>query len=398
VVTVRARLYFSMLLAGALICGSLCAPAHTQSPGDVGPIAGETPPADSPQVQMEGLPTDAPATVDGCQVIARVDGQVVLACEQLWQVNRMIEKSRVPVPDKQLPEVRDQLMKQQLANNLDTKLLYGQFLHNFPAENLPHIEENLQKPFEQQEMPRLMKILEVDSQKDLELKLCKLGSSLNDAKRSFNERVIAQEWVRSKVKINEEVSPVDMLEYYQSHLADYDFPATARWEELMVRADRFKSPSDAYAALCGMGNEVMRKLATNPVASAPIFADIAKAKSQGFTASDGGINDWTTKGALKDEAIDVALFSLPVGQMSPILKSDDGFHIIRVLERKDAGRKPFTDVQNKIRDQLKEERFHDGVEKYLAELHRDARIWTIYTGPIAAETLLASSPGATKKR
>ena len=31
--------------------------------------------------------------------------------------------------------------------------------------------------------------------------------------------------------------------------------------------------------------------------------------------------------------------------MSPILESDEGFHIVRVLERQEAGRKPFTDVQ-----------------------------------------------------
>jgi hypothetical protein len=159
-----------------------------------------------------------------------------------------------------------------------------------------------------------------------------------------------------------------------------------------------KNPGDAYAALCGMGNEASRRLAAKPAPGTPIFTDVAKAKSQGFTASEGGINDWTTKGALKDAELDKALFSLPVGQMSTILKSDDGFHIVRVLERREAGRKPFTDVQNKIRDQLKEERFHQGVEKYLAELHKDARIWTIYTGPVAAEVLLASSPGGAKKR
>ena len=57
------------------------------------------------------------------------------------------------------------------------------------------------------------------------------------------------------------------------------------------------------------------------------------------------------------KAIDDALFTLQIGQMSPIIDSGPSFHIIRVLERKEAGRKAFTDVQADIRDRLKEKRY-----------------------------------------
>jgi parvulin-like peptidyl-prolyl isomerase len=96
--------------------------------------------------------------------------------------------------------------------------------------------------------------------------------------------------------------------------------------------------------------------------------------------------------------IDHALFSLEVGRLSPILESDAGFHIVRVLERKQAGRKPFTEVQNDIREKLKDERFRDAVEEYIAELRRDARIWTAYTGPVSADVLLGQPPGDTRRR
>ena len=44
--------------------------------------------------------------------------------------------------------------------------------------------------------------------------------SLADVRRTFNERVIASEWIRSKVKVNEDVSPDELIEYYRAHLAD----------------------------------------------------------------------------------------------------------------------------------------------------------------------------------
>jgi parvulin-like peptidyl-prolyl isomerase len=378
-------------LLGATICGLLCAPSCAQellesAPPDVTPIW-------SPDA----------ANLEGCQVVARIDNQIVLACEVLWRVNQMVEahQQRVPpdqrVPPEQLEPIRQQLMKRELGAMLDRKLLYDEFRRNVPAENMPRIEETLLEPFEEREIPELMKQLKVDNQRELEQELARLGSSLADVRRTFNEKVIASEWIRSKVKINEEVSPDEMLEYYRAHLADYDYPTQARWEEIMVRKNRFKGSREAYAELARMGNEVWQQ-GTEKAVQGAAFANVAKTKSDGFTAKDGGEHPWTTQGALKTTVIDQALFSLQVGQMSPILESDDAFHVVRVLERKEAGRKPFTDVQGEIRDRLKEERFQLAVDQYLNKLRRDARIWTAFTGNVSADVLLGRKPGETQQR
>jgi hypothetical protein len=288
-------------------------------------------------------------------------------------------------------------MRREVAQLVDRKLLYNQFRRNVPQENLPRIEQNLIEPFEQHELPNLMKTLKVTNQRDLEREIARLGSSLTDVQRAFNERVIATEWIRSKVKINEEVSPEELTEYYHAHLTDYDYPTKARWEELMVRKDRFKDPREAYAEMAKLGNEVWQRGSQQPVRGAA-FADVAKAKSDGFTAKDGGVHGWTTKGALQCEAINEALFALQVGQMSPILDSGPAFHIVRVLERKEAGRQPFTEVQGDIREKLKDQRFSAAVEKYLAQLRQDARIWTAFTGNVSADVLLGRKPDEAQQR
>jgi hypothetical protein len=339
-----------------------------------------------------------PVTVDGSQVIARINGQVVQACEVLWMVNLMIEKNRDKIPPTQLAEVRDVLIKKQLAALVDRKLLYDAFRRGVPAENLPKIEANLNDPFEQQELPLLMKQFNVNSQPDLERELCRLGSSLNDVKRAFNERVIAGEWMRNKIKVDEEVSPIEIHDYYQEHLAAYDYKAQARWEELMVRKARFPDVRQAYAEVARLGNEASIIAAHSRDPKQPIFTEIAKAKSDGFTADKGGQNDWTSKGAKAIKPIDDALFSLEVGQMSPILEDETGFYIVRVLERKEAGRKPFTEVQVEIRDTIKKARLHEAQVKYLAQLHDEARIETIYTGRISADALAGRTADDTVKR
>jgi hypothetical protein len=387
------RFVNSFLIAAAVTTFgvSLCAPAASQDYLDA------TPPEVTPLWHADS------ASLDGCQIIARIDSQIVLACEVLWQVNLDIERrlAQLPpetrVPPEQLEEFRREAMRHQVALLVNRKLVFDQFRRAVPPEKMSEIEEKLLEPFHEQEMPRLMEQLKVENQQELERELIRLGSSLADVRRSFNEQFIFIEWIRTKVQINEEVSPDELLQYYQEHLADYEYPARARWEELMVRKDRFASSREAYAEIARLGNEVWQRGRAQGLRG-PAFAEIAKSNSDGFTAKDGGIQDWTSKGALKATAIDQALFSLQLGQMSPILESDEGFHIVRVLERKEAGREPFSDVQGKIRDKLKEQRFRAEVEKYLASLRRDARIWTAFTGTISADTLLGRKPEESQPR
>ena len=399
----------------------LCAPLRAQELLDAVPQGGAeaaAPIAGSPASQVqEMIPGTAPAAaaqpapltqgdaanLDGCQVVARIDDQIILACDILWRVNQLIEMQKqkvgadVELTEEQISAVRQQLMKREVAALVDRKLLFNEFRRNVPQENMPRIEENLRQPFTEKEMPNLMKQLKVNNQTELETELTRLGSSLADVRRSFNERVIAAEWIHSKVKISEDIGPDEMMTYYKAHLTDYDYPNQARWEELAVRKSRFKSAAEAYAALAHLGNEVWQQGTVKPVKGAA-FAEIAKAKSDGFTAQKGGEYDWTTKGSVQCKGINDALFTLQVGQMSSIIDSGPMFHIVRVLERHEAGRKSYTDVQGDIREKLKEERFQVEVEKYLTRLRGEARIWTAFTGNVSADTLLGRKPEETHTR
>ncbi len=145
----------------------------------------------------------------------------------------------------------------------------------------------------------------------------------------------------------------------------------------------FATPKEAWDAICKMGNDVL--------GGAP-FAEVAKAKSQGPTAANGGQRDWTTKGSLKSTQLDEALFgsqrgpALPVGTMSTIIEDADGYHIIRVVERKDAYRTPYRDAQVDIKKLLKEEQFKKKSEAYLAKLRQANPVWTIFDGQVPAAT------------
>ena len=160
-----------------------------------------------------------------------------------------------------------------------------------------------------------------------------------------------------------------MLGYYTDHHADYEFKAQARWEEMMVSFDRFPDKGAAWATIANMGLAVQH---------GQPFAEMAKAQSQGVTAYNGGAYDWTTQGSLAAKNIDENIFALPVGALSEIIKTDRGFHIVRVLERKAAGRKSFEETQAEITKKLKEDKRESQIKKYLDGLRQKTPVWTMF--------------------
>ena len=163
-----------------------------------------------------------------------------------------------------------------------------------------------------------------------------------------------------------------MLVWYSAHATEFDKPARARWEELMVRLSNHRSKEEAQQKLAAMGNQVIGGVA---------FVEVAKTQSDGVTASQGGQRDWTTKGSLVAKELDEALFGLPVGKLSQILEGPTGLHIIRVTERKEASRTPFIEAQVNVRDKIRQERTKKQLQEYVARLQKQYPAWTIFDNP-----------------
>jgi parvulin-like peptidyl-prolyl isomerase len=177
--------------------------------------------------------------------------------------------------------------------------------------------------------------------------------------------------VSDKIRKRPEVNHREMLKYYRENIDKYKFDSTARWEQLSVYFENVDARDDAYAAVATMGNEVLQ--------GAKLEA-VARRRSQDSRAAEGGLHDWTTKGSLVSEPIDLAVFNLPLAKLSRIIEDDRGFHIVRVLERRQAGRVAFQDVQKEIKKKLLEGKQQDRIDKLLKELRDTIPIWTVYDG------------------
>jgi parvulin-like peptidyl-prolyl isomerase len=134
----------------------------------------------------------------------------------------------------------------------------------------------------------------------------------------------------------------------------------------------------------------------NDILEGRSFADVAKERSDGPAASRGGESDWTTKGSLVSKVIDEAIFTLPTGQLSTILDDGGALHIVRVVERIDAGRTPFIEAQVGIKEQLTLDRRKKEMDDYLSKLRDRTPVWTVFDDEAGTGVQTASgisSPG-----
>ena len=328
--------------------------------------------------------------LDGVTVMARVGPEVVLEADLLTPTAlEWLAKVTPGMKPDQIRDLRRQICRQVLPQHVDSLLVYVDACRTIPEERLPEIEKKVNEAFDSQQLPQMVKQAGCDSAAEYEALLRSRGQSLERVRKMFFERALAQQWMQQKVDIDTEIPHADMIAFYQGHLADYDFAAKARFEQLTVKVGK-RSRQEAWNLLAAMGNDVLEGRS---------FADVARERSEGPTASSGGAFDWTTRGSLVSKVVDEAIFTLPVGELSAILEEPAALHIVRVVERVDAGRVPFIEAQTGIREQLSEERRKRELDDYLAKLRQRTPVWTAFdegAGGVRQTAGAAPAGGAAK--
>jgi hypothetical protein len=242
-------------------------------------------------------------------------------------------------------------------------LVYNDF-SNRNREERDFFNERLAEEFDRTEVPEMMREFNVENVAALRRHLEEhLGSSLEKERRLWIREQIARESIRASMqRATGNSTHAEMLEFYENNSAMFTTPARARWQEMVVLLSNHKSKEAAWDKIQWMGNQVVLGAS---------FEKIAELNSEGFTASNGGVWDWTTKGSLAAAEIERAIFSQPVGQLSPsIIVSERGLHIIRVLERRDEEVVPFVEAQVTIRERIRSQRAQRHQEDYFADLRR----------------------------
>ena len=282
-------------------------------------------------------------------------------------IRQLIEHLGDPDPGSYVDSQHRALIQQLVRQQVERKLIYQDFLRTVPNDALPSVQQMVDRQFEQSELPKLLEREGAQSRQDLEWKLRAAGSSLDREKRIFMEQAIAEEWIREQVKGPEkdEVTHEQMHTWYQAHLRDFDRPARARWEELIVSFAKHGSNEEAQRGHRGHGKPGVGRGAAGGRGAGPL---------RGPDRRQG-------RPARLDQPGEPGLRGSRPGPVRPCRRassarsstSKTGYHIIRVVERQPARRIPFLEAQKEVREKIRQEQFRKQYREYLDRSRSSSR-------------------------
>jgi peptidyl-prolyl cis-trans isomerase SurA len=202
---------------------------------------------------------------------------------------------------------------------------------------------------------------------DLLKSLANERSTFEAYKKEVRDQIIRMRLVRREIKSKIAVSDEEIGDYYLKHREEYEGKETVRIRQILVP---FPKHIDATtkARLKGDMDMIHKRLKDGEP-----FDMLAARYSQESAAAAGGDIGFIERGMILPAVENVA-FSLQTDEISGVIESPIGFHIIRVVDRRGAGIKPIESVRVEIRDKLEEEKMEKKYTEWIKELRNKSHI------------------------
>jgi parvulin-like peptidyl-prolyl isomerase len=188
---------------------------------------------------------------------------------------------------------------------------------------------------------------------EFETALFKQGLEIADLEKNYHNQIMIQKVINSQVKSKVVIKPTEITDYYYAHLDDFTKPQEVKVSHILIRIENGADAKDAYQRAQKV-LDILDKGAD--------FSQVARTYSDGPRANEGGNIGFVSRGQMIKE-IDEVIFKLKVGELSGLIKTDLGYHIVKVEDIRPSALLDLTEVQSKIRDIL----FHKKIEKNFTE-------------------------------
>jgi len=302
------------------------------------------------------------------EIAAKINDDIVtkseLETEEQGMLQELYRRYSGTELDAQVKEAKSELLRRMI----DRKVLIQRAAHIF---DMTKMQEYYIESFKEQQ--------NIKGDKELEKLLAQQNMTMADMKQRLVEEFAPQQVVRAEVAERIAVSDKDARAYYDAHAADFTVPAEATAREIVLKstaADRTEKRAQADAVRARVAAE------------GADFAAVAAEVSDAGTKKAGGLLGTVKKGDLA-ATLEAAVFTLPVGEISPVLEADYGFHILKVEMRTEESVKPFDTVKAEIEAKIQSERFTVEYKTYLQKAWNEATIWI---SPKYQDRLSAAGP------
>jgi peptidyl-prolyl cis-trans isomerase SurA len=281
--------------------------------------------------------------------VAVINSEVIFLSELEEFGKRYFEEIRKKAPPSERQEKLNQARKEVLDQLIENKLLEQEIKKRKVEVSNKELDATIEDILKQNRI----------TLDDMKMALAKQGMTLASYRERLRDdigktRLLNRE-IKSKIVISEE----DVRKAYKDRIQEFTLPLEVRVQQIFFAVPGNASP-DRVAAAEREAGEVLERAKKGEE-----FSGLAKKYSQSPEGKEGGELGFFKSKELMPE-LEEAAFPLKTGEISPLVRSSEGFHIMRVMERKGGEPKSFAEVQIKIRDEMlqaeTEKRFQEWIK------------------------------------
>ena len=216
--------------------------------------------------------------------------------------------------------------------------------------------------------------------------LVKAAEQQGVAYEEFKERtrigIVTQQVVGREVGSRIHITSDEVQAWYQQHQNDLEMPEQVRLAEILISTQPPKPPMEKgkepaaplpedpaqVAQAEARAKEVMEELRKGAK-----FEELAKKDSNGTTAAQGGDLGTFKRGELAHE-LEEKTFSLKTGEFTDVIRTKQGFLILKVIEHQKAGVPAVKEIEDRIREAIYSQKLEPALRAYLTRLREEAYI------------------------
>lgn len=336
--------------AAALAPAATPAPAPAPAPGAAAAPATPAPAAAAPAAPDPVLPSDQIP-----DLVARVDGREITKADLLARA----------------AEARGALAQRGVPPPQPTRGFYRSVLDDLIGNHLlyKHLEAQ-GKAAAQKEMDEQLAALrgQFASDQEFESALAQRGFDRERLKRDVAESLTVNRWITEAVAPSIQVTEAEERQFFAENQERMIQPEGVRVRHILVSLAATDTP-DQKAAKRKKADDLRSRLAGGAE-----FAAVAKESSDDpGSAPKGGELGWLRRGQTVP-AFEAAAFALPPGQLSEVVESRFGYHLIEVEEKRAESKLAFEAVKPRIEATIRQHKIEQAVRAKLDELGSKAKI------------------------
>ena len=287
-------------------------------------------------------------------VLAKVNGVAITRGERDQALQQMMAQSRVPQPVS--PEMTQKMETATLDQLISMELLYQKGKKLTIKDLDKQVDAKLAQTKSQ-----------FPSQADFEKAIATANLSEKKLKDFSRKNIIINTLLEKEVlgKIN--VTDADAKKFYDENPDKFKTEARIKASHILISVDQKATPEEKKKAK--EKAQALRKR----VAKGEDFATVAKTESKCPSAAQGGDLGYFSKGQMVPE-FEKAALALKPNEISDVVETPFGYHIIKLIDLKPVETIKFDDVKGKIGDYLKQQQAQKPMTDYVATLKKEAKI------------------------